>query len=42
MTRKGPGNAVALTVNGQPVAGTVIPPVGSNQPVTVEAALGEA
>ncbi len=41
VTRKGPGNAVALTVNGQPVAGTVVPLAAGPDPVTVEVALGE-
>ncbi|WP_119069554.1 GH36-type glycosyl hydrolase domain-containing protein [Aggregatilinea lenta] len=40
VTRKGPGNALALTVNGQPVAGTVVPLAAGPDPVTVEVALG--
>jgi cellobiose phosphorylase len=40
--RVGPGNAVALTVDGQPIAGDVVPlPSAGQTEVTVEVALGK-
>jgi hypothetical protein len=38
--REGPGNAVKLTVDGQPVVGGIVPaPVDGRSEVTVEVAL---
>ena len=41
VTRKGPGNAVSLTVNGNPIDGTIVPQAAAGSaPVLVEAVIG--
>ena len=40
VTRKGPGNEVSLTVNGNPIAGTIVPQAAAGSSVQIEAVIG--